>query len=125
MKTAYWEGDSVIMDFTESEKYKNFCKTHYNYSTTDKATIEKAYSNVPVYDLTSYIGEVKGNGSIIYIFVIPQLNLMVSGIILLRILIPLFFELIIALILKLTVFRLKTVQKKRACDYTCSFYLLK
>lgn len=80
------------MDFTESEEYKNFCKTRYNNSTIDKETIEKAYSKVPVYDLSSYIGEVKGNENIIDKFVMPLLNLVVSGMILLRILILYFLN---------------------------------
>lgn len=107
MKTAYWEGDSVIMDFTESEEYKNFCKTHYNYSTIDNATIEEAYSNVPVYDLSSYIGEVEEEENIIVKIFMTLFNWAASAITLLRILIPLIIELIIALILKLTIFKIK------------------
>ncbi len=107
MKTAYWEGDCVIMDFTETDEYINYREKHYITSYSNGATLEEVYSNVPVYDLSSYIGEEEDEESVFKIIFLGIVNILTSSIMILRIFVPLAIELIIALILKLTIFKIK------------------
>lgn len=109
--TSYWEGEGCSYNFTDTGDFKKYLgevtdDEYYLYPLRREEVITK-FSAVTVYDVSAYIGYEKQNRmGEFFCFAI------VSCLVVIGTLCALIIELIIAVILKLTVFRRKKVKMK-------------
>lgn len=104
--TSYWEGKGVKFNFSNTHDFKEYLEqvvsSNYYNSELDAEVIMANFSEVTLYDLSDYIGYERDNksgiglGVIILFFYVAIFTAIV-----------LVVELLLALILKLTVFRIK------------------
>ena len=104
--TSYWEGEGKSVDFTFTDEFEQYlidAENRIQYDPElDLEVITANFSEVIVYDLSHYVGynrETKSGMLLVTIFVVLEVA-MVTGIVLA-------VELLVALILKLTVFRIR------------------
>ena len=104
--TSYWEGDGVRFDFTGTNDFDEYLSeaedhTYYN-AEPDEEVIKAHFSEVTLFDLSDYVGYERHNksgiglASIILCFYVAFFTVIILAV-----------ELVVALILKLTVFRVK------------------
>lgn len=104
--TSYWEGRGVKFNFTVTHDFKEYLSeveshTYYN-EAPDEEVITANFSEVTLYDLSDYMGYERDNksgiglGVVILFFYVAIFTAIVLAV-----------ELLVALILKLTVFRIK------------------
>lgn len=104
--TSYWEGKGVKFDFSTTYDFKEYLEkvestTYYNLE-PDAEVITSNFSEVTLYDVSDYIGFERQNNSGV------ALGIMIFvGAIVFWTVIVLAVELLVALILKLTVFKVK------------------
>lgn len=107
--TSYWEGKSKKFDFSTAYDFKEYLEkvestTYYN-PEPDAEVITANFSEVTLYDMSDYIGFERHNKSGIALAIIFFVMAIVYWTFIILIV-----ELLIALILKLTVFRMKKAQ---------------
>ena len=107
--TSYWEGKGVKFDFSTTNDFEEYLEdvessVYYNLE-PDAEVIKANFSEVMLYDVSDYIGyEYQNNSG----FALATMILV--GAIVFWTVIVLAVELLVALILKLTVFRMKKAQ---------------
>ena len=106
LTTSYWDGKGIKFDFTVTSDFAEYLdevegRTYYD-SKPDLKVIKANFSQVTLYDLSDYVGVERHNksgialGGIILYFYVAFFTVIVLGV-----------ELLVAFILKLTVFKVK------------------
>lgn len=107
--TSYWEGKGVKFDFSTTNDFEEYLEevestVYYNLE-PDAEVIKVNFSEVTLYDVSDYIGYERQNNSGV------ALGIMIFvGAVVFWTVIVLAVELLIAIILKLTVFKVKKAQ---------------
>lgn len=107
--TSYWEGKGVKFDFSTTNDFEEYLEevestVHYNLE-PDAEVIKANFSEVTLYDVSDYIGYEHQNNS-----GFALATMILVGVIVFWTVIVLAVELMIAIILKLTVFKVKKAQ---------------
>lgn len=107
--TSYWEGKGVTFDFSTTYDFEEYLKdvedNYYTNFEPDAEVITADFSEVTLYDVSDYVGFERHNKSGV------ALGMMIfTAAIIFWTFVVLAVELLIALILKLTVFRMKKAQ---------------
>ena len=104
--TSYWEGKGVKFDFSTTNDFEEYLEevestVHYNLE-PDAEVIKANFSEVTLYDVSDYIGYEHQNNS-----GFALATMILVGVIVFWTVIVLAVELLVALILKFTVFKVK------------------
>ncbi|MBO5081965.1 MAG: hypothetical protein J6C06_05100 [Lachnospiraceae bacterium] len=107
--TSYWEGKGVKFDFSTTNDFEEYLEdvessVYYNLE-PDAEVITSNFSEVTLYDVSDYIGFERQNNSGVALGI-----MILVGAIVFWTVIVLAVELLIAIILKLTVFKVKKAQ---------------
>ena len=107
--TSYWEGKGVKFDFSTTNDFEEYLEdvessVYYNLE-PDAEVITSNFSEVTLYDVSDYIGFERQNNSGVALGI-----MILVGVIVFWTVIVLAVELLIAIILKLTVFKVKKAQ---------------
>lgn len=107
--TSYWEGKGKTFDFSTTNDFEEYLEdvedNFYTNFEPDAEVITSNFSEVTLYDVSDYIGFERHNKSGIALGIV-----IFVGVIVFWTVIVLAVELLVALILKLTVFRMKKAQ---------------
>ena len=107
--TSYWEGKGVKFDFSTTNDFEEYLEdvessVYYNLE-PDAEVITSNFSEVTLYEVSDYIGFERQNNSGVALGI-----MILVGVIVFWTVIVLAVELLIAIILKLTVFKVKKAQ---------------